>query len=402
MDEQLYDLPDFPDVVAAAAGATRPPPFEEIVLRARRRRQRRVGTTLAVSTAVLAAVGVGALIASNGSGTADVPIAPSISPTSSATQPADPRTVISEGHMDAYAGTANGAVLTLWRSCVDPDTNEHCSVAWQLNKGLATSVGLADEAGDRPNAYAAGDSFVIWSEDRIGFLVDLDGRTHELKPATAGGEPAADQVVVTRGNGLVVVDPASATFWALPAAPGVAQNAQAVISGNGTTWAIATAEHQETWIAWRPDSTSLWQHHAMPADHPGSTLPGYLAVSDEHVAAVSGADGATILPIVDFAVTIDGGRTWTDLRQADLPFTTVDAMAATTGGTLYVVTAGGEHLYRSSDSSWTHFKELPNPDRVDVLVSAGDRVVAKGGTYKKPTLIEYDDAGNATDLIASR
>jgi hypothetical protein len=400
MDEQINGLPDFPDVATAAARATRPPPFEQIVIRARRRHQRSILTTLAVSAAVLAAVGTGAVIVSHGPIAADTPIGPPL--TSTPTQPPDPRKVIREGNMDAYAGTANGAVLTLWRSCADPKTGERCTVAWQLNNRLATSVGLADDAGERPSAYAAGDSFVIWAHDRIGFLVDADGGTRQLKPASVEGDPAAGQVVVTRGDHLVVVDPASGTFWPLPAAPGVSRATQAVISSNGTTWAIAAAEHEETWIAWKPDSTSGWQHHKMPADQPGSTLPGYLAVSGDHVAAVSGSDGATILPVVDFAVTTDGGSTWTDLRKTDLPFDAVDAMAATSGGTLYVLSAGGEHLYRSSDSSWTHFTELPNPHKADELVSAGARIVARGGTIHKPTLIEYDDAGNATDLVAPR
>ena len=214
------------------------------------------------------------------------------------------------------------------------------------------------------------------------------------RPARAG------DVVVSAENRLLLVDPRTGQSWPLPPAQGVDRWHQGLVSPDGTLWATALVGGQ-VWLAWSTDGAS-WQHHAMPGDRVGNDIPGYLAAGGDHVASVSGSDGATVLPVVDFAVTTDDGRTWTDLDRQDVPFDTVDAMAATSGGTLYVVTAGGEHLFRSTDDTWRHFTELPNPDHVDVLVPAGDRVLARGGSWDAPVLHSYDSSGDATTVTVTR
>lgn len=395
-------LPDFPDVATPAARETVPPPFEAIVTRAHRRRRRQVLTTATAVAAVVVVVATGAVLTVGDRSTAPAPMDPSPSPSGSAApspapDPApDVDTIVRDGTLYSVAAGEDDALLTVWQLCDDGEAAD-CVSAWQLESASGVRRGRAP--GDGPVVHGGADGYVVKAWNRKGIVVGADGSVRPVVDGDARPARAGD-VVVSADNRLLLVEPRTGESWPLPPAQGVDRWDQGVVGPDGTLWATALRGN-EVWLAWSTDGAS-WQHHVMPGDRPGNDLPGYVAAAGEHVASVSGSDGATIFPVVDFAVTSDGGRTWTDLGRQDLPFGTVDAMAATSDGTLYVATAGGEQLFRSTDDTWRRFAEMPNPDRVDVLVPAGDHVLARGGSRDAPALLSYDADGQVTPIPLSR
>jgi hypothetical protein len=363
-----------------------------LVEQARRRRRRLVLGIAAVTVAALAAVATGIAQTAGHDDTAPQPTRPSSGPTSTATAvEVDAATIIFGGSLVSYAAAPDGSLLTVWTKCQDATDDGTCEAAWQLQTVDDTYEGLV--GGSDVFAYSAGSAFVVRSGGNGGFVVDRSGKVRRIQRGSPGSVSAGDALVrFTRS--LAVVDPDTARWWPLPAGDGAGGWITGTVAADGTTWAMPASD-EEVRVAW--SDGAAWQHHVLPSTDVGA-LPGYLAVAGDHVAALSGYDGATVLPVADLAVTADGGRTWTDLHQADLPFRYVDAMAATSGGTLYVVTPGGEKLYRSTDDTWTHFAEIPNPGRADQLVPAGDRVIARGGSSTQPILVALDDAGRATPV----
>jgi hypothetical protein len=382
-------LPDFPDLATPAARETIPPPFERIVERVRRRRRHNRLAVAGVTVAVVAGVGITAALDLGQPDSTPRPVAPSPSPTTNADN-AD--RIVTDGNLSSFAGSDDGSVLTVWRACADEREGTKCHSAWQLQGPDGTHRGTV--MGELPVAYAAGNTFVVASSERDGIAIDDTGGALPLVRVEEGIVSRGD-VLVRSNDGLAVVDPKRGDVWQLFPASGFQGWAQGMIAADGTTWAMPALD-QESWIAWQRGGDSGWEHHVMPAENSDRALPGYVAVAGDRVAAVSGYDGATILPVADVAVTTDGGESWVDLHHEDLPFDTVDGLAATSGGTLYVVTAGGEHLFRSADSTWTRFVEVPNPRRLAVLQPAGRRVLAQGGTRGQPLLFALDDDGEAT------
>ena len=201
-----------------------------------------------------------------------------------------------------------------------------------------------------------------------------------------------------------MVNPGDAVVWPLPvptSEPGVSPGQ---ISSDGTVWAmpIQTPDGPpfRVRVSWLRHGT--WQTRQL--DRSTSAVPGGVAVSGDHVAALSSFDGATVLPVGVLAVTSDGGDTWTDLRKEDLPFDAVDSMAATSGGTLYIGGYGSARysgVYRSTDATWTHFEKVPGTRGVSGVVPAGRVVLGLRGTSDRrpPRLLAvFDDHGNRTDV----
>jgi hypothetical protein len=377
--------------------------------RPRHHRRRRTAIGVAALLSVLAGLTAAACSDTRGSGGSAQPVrsapaTPSPRPSGSAApsptpSPApDADTIIRSGHLYSYASGAAGSVLTVWQTCTD-DEPSVCHAAWQVQAATGTHRGLLP--GDSPSAYAAGDAFVVKAWNSKGVLVTAQGAVRQLVDGKPG-EVTPDDALVPGRHGLYVADPRTATLWPLPRPAGAGGFGSVVVAPDATTWASMSVGG-EVWLAWTSGGT--WQHHVMPADEPHDDLPAYVAVAGDHVAGVSGYDGATILPVADLAVTADGGKTWRDLHQRDLPFTYVDAMAATAGGTLYVVTEdghGGRGFFRTTDRTWTRFAELPNPHHLEVLEPAGDHVLAQGGSYEDPALFLLDDRGHSTPVPLAR
>ena len=388
---------------------------------AARSRRRRTLAAIAVSAVALAGtVATGAALTSRTSGDRDAdrsspapaspatPVrGPSQAPASGPTrdEQREASAVVRAGRLVSYAVNAKGSLMTVWQSCRSWTEESACRTAWQLQSHAGVHRGLV--RGNFAGAHAAGDYVAVTSWNRRGVVVDDDGRSRPLR-AVRSGEVVVGDALVRLGKSLGVVDPVSAELWPLPAPDGVDGWVEGRIALDGTVWVTSGAAAPiDVRISWRgPGSDRAgWRHHTFStsfADGPG---PGPIAVAGQNVAVMSMHDGVDVATYGRFAVTVDGGATWSDLRPSDLPFDNVDAMAATSGGTLYVASLdehGHDRLFRSTDSSWTRFSEVRGAPEVSQLVQAGDQVVARGGTLDQAEIYRLDDAGHVRHWASLR
>lgn len=398
----------FPDLARRAAEATQPPPFDVIVARAHRHRRRTVLATSGAVAAVVIAVAAGAALTTGETRSAPGPAGPSrstgTSPSPAPGQAADPDEVVRDGRLTSVAVTAKGSLLTVWQRCVGE--GQRCRTAWQL-QGHSAGITRALVPGNFVSATAAGDSVVVTSWDQPGVVVGDDGSSRPLR-AVGVGTVAPGDAVVRLGKRLVVVDPATASYWPLAVPAGVEGWVHGEIAADGTVWAMPfiAAPPIDVRVSWLPPSDgATWQHHPISSSFGDGPSPGLMAVANDHVAALSMHDGVDVATYGRMAVTTDGGASWSDLRPGDLPFDNVDAMAATSGGTLYVASTdrtGEARVYRSTDSTWQHFAEVPGARGTYRLVAAGPRVVATRGPLTGPEVLRLDDAGHATSWAEFR
>jgi hypothetical protein len=301
--------------------------------------------------------------------------------------PGPVETIIRTGTLNSYAGLADGSTLTIWEHCRANKT--HCRSAWLLRHGSSMHSGLIK--GRDPAAYAAGDRFVVSSWARLGFVVSTDGST---RPLSRGSFDFTPDAFVQGRSGVLAVDTGTGRAAPLPHPSNVDGVAEATLAGDGSVLALP--------LLAGPGKVSLARldnDHWSTTPVPSGDLPGILAVSGGHAAALISSDGATVLPVETLAVSTDDGKHWTMLGKADVPFKEVDSMAAV-GDVLFVATPTGL-LYRSTGSDWTHFTRVDTPT-VTGLVPAGTRVLGQltdiGGTsgfQQTPTdqLVSYDSQG---------
>jgi hypothetical protein len=365
------------------------------------RRRRTVLTASAIVAAVVVAVATGVALTAGDHPTAPRPIASSPSRTSVETSDVRAGQVVHDGRLVSYAVNGHGSLLTVWQRCGSWEEASDCRTAWQLQGRVGTERGLV--RGNFAGADAAGDFVVVTSWRRPGVLVDDRGRTRPLRDVASGTLAAAD-ALVRLGKSLGVVDPVTAESWPLPAPVGVDGWVEGAIAPDGTVWATASvpAPPIDVRVSWLPPGTTHWQHHTISTSFEDGPAPGPLAVSRDRVATASMHDGVDVATYGVFAVTTDAGATWSDLRPHDLPFDNVDAMAATSSGTLFVASQGrhgADRVFRSTDGTWRHFARVPEAAGAFDLVAAGDRVVARRGTPNRPELLTLDDAGQVTSRV---
>lgn len=400
MPEHLQ-LP-FPDVAGPAARATQPPPFDEIVARARRRRRRTVLGAAGVVAVAVIAVAAGATLTTGDDGSAPQPVGPSPSattspsPTPAPRRDADPAEVVRDGRLVSMAVSAKGSLLTVWQRC--ENQGARCRTAWQLQGGAGITRALV--RGNFASAEAAGDSIVVTSWDHLGVVVDEDGRSRPLQ-AIATGTVTPGDALIRLGKSLAVIDPVAAASWPLPVPDGVEGWVHGTIAPDGTVWALPfrAAPPIDVRVSWLEPGTTAWRNHVISTSFRDGPGPGPLAVANDHAATMSLHDGVDVASYGRFAITTDAGASWSDLRSSDLPFDNVDAMAATSGGTLYVASTdatGVDRVFRSTDATWRHFAEVPGARGAYELVAAGARVVAARGPQTGPEVLTLDDAGHAT------
>jgi hypothetical protein len=142
------------------------------------------------------------------------------------------------------------------------------------------------------------------------------------------------------------------------------------------------------------------------ADAPalGSTTDGFVLLGGRHIGdgIVVHPDGTTTpirripaTPSTPASSCSTSAGTRSSSKQPQAP--------RTAGATLFVF--DGEHLWRSTDSSWTHFAqlpELPRPSTLVTLIAAGDRVIARDDSPGLADLYALDDAGHVTAVTLSR
>jgi hypothetical protein len=399
-----------------AAPKTEPRPVEANMIRARQHRRRAIVAAALTTVAVLAVAAGGVALILGRHDAATAPVHPSPSPSAPASPSPDSGTapddtaeaaaVARDGRLVAYAVNAKGSLLTIWQRCASWTEVSRCRTAWQLQSHAGINRALV--RGNFAVAAAAGDSFVVTSWNRPGIVVDDSGRWRPLQ-SVPSGKVAAGDAFVQLGKSLGVVDPATAQLWPLPAPDGVEGWVAGTIAADGTVWATPSvpAPPIDVRISWlQPGSaTSAWQHHTFSTTFDDGPAPGPIAVAGDHVAALAMHDGVDVATYGVFAVTTDAGATWSDLHPSDLPFDNVDALAATSSGTLYVATTasdGAGRLFRSTDRTWTRFTEVSGARGVHQLVAAGDLVIARGGTLSRPEALTLDDAGHVTSRAQFR
>ncbi|MGH3510065.1 MAG: hypothetical protein ACRDPI_07535, partial [Nocardioidaceae bacterium] len=204
-------------------------------------------------------------------------------------------------------------------------------------------------------------------------------------------------------GGQMVIDPKSREQWPLPFSPGDTIHENGIVSSDGTVWVLqgGGSSPGTTKVLWKRGGFNAWYGGAWSKRTLSTAInavPGALAASGGHVAALSSFDGATDLPVGTLAVSTDAGRTWDDLHKSDLPFNAVDSMAATSGGVLFVADPVGA-LWRSADSTWTSFERVTGVPKVYGLEPAGAGVIAQVAV-KAPRLALIDAQGHATTTPA--
>ena len=376
----MADLTDLGVALRASAGAADPPPFEALVGRARTRRRRRAlaGTLVTVLLVVLAGGVATVLAPGGGDGSSPQPVQrPSATPsTTRATHDIDALSaaqVVARGHLVALTGNVKQE-LGVFATCTSGGTR--CRYAWRLVQdggviadGLLPRGSLGAAVGSGPTAFA------IVRRDDPGVLVDPRGRSHPLSP-TGAVHAGADSILVDAAAGPVLVDPRTRTVAAVPVPPGSEAAGEAAVGLPGTVWTLPAASGPGlVRVAALRDGG--WRFHTVDDPTSDVEVPGLLAVAGPRVAALTSYDGVTAVRAGALAVSTDDGATWTALSGADLPFGTVDSMAATTGGRLYVAEPDGT-LWRSRDRDWTAFRRVTTARGVGV-VAADDSVLVQDG-----------------------
>jgi hypothetical protein len=394
----VADLSDLRRLADDLGRGARPPAFEDLQDRAAARRRRQAGGAAALAAVVL--IGGAGVLSTRDDRATPPPAVDRPSPTATPTtdrsgdpRPAwDPASVVADGVMIDAAASGDGRVLSVWRAC---SSGARCHYAWRLMQGtdvVATGAAPGATGGLNPRALATADAFLLVT-DRV-YVVRADGSL-DTPTAVASGRIGAVDGVVGLLHGSRVVDPDAGTTWPLPMPPEAMGTGTSFITPDGTVWALPLFSGEgRVEVARLRDST--WTTHRV--DDPTSTaeIPAYLAVSGDHVAALTSYDGATVSPVGRLEVSTDGGASWASRSAGQLPFDTVDSMAATSGGVLFLSEPGGR-LWRSADDTWTRFERVPSSGPVTVYSPAGDTVLLK---TSQDRLALVDSAGTITPVRA--
>jgi hypothetical protein len=395
----MADHPALPNLAERIAEEVRPPAFDTLVRRAHDRRRHQL--VAGAGVAALLVLGILAGTSLVGHDTSTPPVAPSPKPSPATPSPdndAKAAAVIRDGDLDSYATGTDGSVLTTWQVCGNDGNCEH---AWQLRAEGHAWKSLV--AADLPAAYRAGGVFVVSSYERLGFVLGRDGHTTPLRRAPRL-DPKPQDALVTWSKGLLLVDPACGCAAPMPHPSGdrlLASDGRSTrIGADGTLFLVGSrpprGDPSGTSVAWLRNGR--WTTAVLSASRAEGPVPGFLAVAGDHVAAISTYDGATIAPLGTLGISTDAGRTWTRLHKGDVPFDDVDSIAATSTGTLFVLTADGQHLYRSAGSDWTRFERVAISGPLAYLQDAGTDVTALAGGYQAQGLVGFDEAGREHDL----
>lgn len=145
---------------------------------------------------------------------------------------------------------------------------------------------------------------------------------------------------------------------------------------NGTPWVLAVYDvgpHPQ--IVWR--DSSGWHAHDRGVATTIWNRPDGLTQG----ITVGGPVGSSVGSSVD--VTTDSGATWHSRPGSNFPFHPkyVRSIAVDASGTLYVVDGFGR-LWRSTDTTWTHFTRMMRGTTVVNVQEAGDSVLAQVGSTK--------------------
>lgn len=416
----MPDLDDLRTAVDATAARAEVPDFTSLRVRARARRRRRHGA-MAVGLA-----GAVALALAGGLSLRTPQAGPQVGPATHADQHRpgpgaqhDPATrrqlqalsvrqVVASGRLYSYGSGGSGELMTVWQACVRDSSS--CRYAWRLvarNGQRAVGEAWSGDASDGPAVTADGGAYLLTTWDRRGLLIAPTGAVTALHRGARESLPGlAGSVAVIRSGkaGVAAVDTRTGTTWPLPLPPGADAVSQATVAADGTLWTLpAFAGPGRVEVDWL-DGGRWHTHHVTDPGRSRLAVPGLLVqwglrATPSRIAVLSSYDGATSLPVGALAVTTDSGRSWRELGRRDLPFATVDSMAADGGGTLYVADPDGR-VWRSLDGHWDRFTRVPGLRRAFGLQAAGEGVLAESAGGGQPHLVMITGSGTVRRLAA--
>lgn len=363
------------DLTRQVAERVPQPGFEEVLGRARDHRRRRRTT---IASAVAAAAVVGGLTWTAGGQGADrrsVPAGPPVDRDGTSQVdprlPAGVRKVLEGERLDPAVVSGSGdAVAVLWRSLHDDTPSDLASVVQDGDaisgaRFAATGFQLTPVPGGWLYADAVGASLLTPSGEHQA-LYDAD-------PGDAGVRPG-DTVVRTR-DGLrllrdtTIVDLPGAEWWQAQGAyvtpegrvvlaPGVAGPRRVVVSDDGGgRWAMT--------------------HVADPGAD--STGTGQLAGDGDHVAyALLGDAPDGSIPVLEVAVSGDGGDTWTVARGVPDGLADLSSLVVAPSGTTYLTT-GSHGLVRVDADGNARATPLSAHDTSAFVLDDAVCVVAEAG-----------------------
>lgn len=376
------------------APVTDEPSFERLVALARVRRRRRAATAAGVAVATVIAIAAASAVALGGGHDADgpLPVPPTPTEDPDATRVAQ---IVARGRAYDFAVDARGDRLTMWaRGTRD--------AAWQLTSSEGSFSGLVHA--DSPDVAAASKGFLIRVPAGDPVLVNLDGSTTTLHQAGRSA-PQPGDLEMARGRALGLADPAAGTWWRLPLPRHAAGLRIGTVADDGTVWAtVSPAGGHGAEVAWTRDGLT-WHTHALDREKTDRSDPDAVAGSSiatygtprDHVSRVAAySTGAgPIEPLRIWAVSQDGGASWTALSPASLPFSDVLDTAVTPDGVLFVM-SHDDGLWRSTDDSWTRFARVPVPDGLVQIERGPYGVVGRFGPARYSILRSIDDDGVVT------
>jgi len=389
----MTELPPFPDLATPAAEETAPPPFERLVATARVRRRRRAAAVAGVAAAVVVAAASTAAL-SVGHDAAPLPVAPAPSPSLPSPfplithwRPPSGRTaaritaIMAKGQAYDVAADEEGAQLTMWAR---PGASD---AVWQERSPDGAFWGLVHLSS--PDVVTADKGFLLRGWDGDPVLVNLSGDATRLRRVDTGALQPYD-VEVVQGKTLGLADPDTGTWWPLEPAAQI----EGTVSSDGTVWAsvpnmavVADSRDGRTWRTFPLDSDPGQSEAVYVTTYGPSLVAAYSAAADP---------GQTLRT---WAVSHDGGATWTRLSAAQLPFGEVRETAVTPKGVLFVRSQAG--LWRSTDDTWTRFARVPVPGGLVQITPGPDGILGRFGTPRRPIVRAIDDSGVVTPWTPS-
>lgn len=383
----MTDLDRLPEELTALLGSTAsdaevpPLPLRDILARGEalqrvRRRRAAIGTAIAAAVAVVV-ICLPLALAGHGPKTDPEPTRPTPTPTSTASGAESPALarVFSQGEPFQAVAGPDGALVTIWSTCPSED---QCHEAWRLTTGDGSASGLLpDSAGD--TLLPTKDGAILTSYDGTpGPLLRFDGAILPLRQVASTTWGSAALALQHRG-GLAILDPTKGTWSVLHG------DYRGAATDDGTVWTETDAAHPR--VIWSSDGRA-WQQHTLPDGNALTTGP--VAAQGGHVVAASAHIADDSNPLVDWSVTNDNGRTWSDVPASVLPFRDVDQMLVATSGTLFV-NSPASGLFRSTDSSWTRFARVAI-DHAGFIAPYGDGVSVLAWQHRRLDGIDIVDA----------
>ncbi len=291
-------------------------------------------------------------------------------------------TVVAAGEFVDFASTGPGRLVVVWRYC--QNGNDQCRMAWELRTEQSDASGILRKKlvgyVEASPITPAGRDYVIRGaviNGQPGVILHADGTITRLH--TGPSQPFRPRDVPVWSLPLdwaSFADPRAAIVWPV-ARPAMDLNVahtelSSRVDNNGTPWLFTRGPVPGfDQVVWK--NSSGW--HVHPLEHPITGEGGWIGG-----AVWSRPDGATQVFAVGRAVdwTTDSGASWHTSPADVFPFhpQTVKSVAADSSGTLYVVDRLG-HLWRSTDTSWTHFTRMMRDSTVMEVQQAGDSVLAQ-------------------------